>query len=157
MELVPARPLTVIAVNAPNMARAWVYDKNNAHSLHSLAIKTYLVFHAARQLKVPAVYSGLLGGGACCGNRPLALLMHLLLKPEQTALKLYHPILWTWSTYPVRFLEQRMLSIVDGMLADLRLLEVATLGQALDVILKWSLATSHYDHDILAEGRWQDN
>ena len=152
-----SKPLTIIAVNAPNMVSEWAYDETNAQSLQSLAKRTLLVFKAADVLGVPSVYSGLLGGGAYCGNRPLALLLHLLLKPDNTVLKLHHPILWTWSTYTVQCMEARLTCIVDGMLAELRNKRVVTLGDALNEILKWRLATSHCDRDILAEGRWQEN
>ena len=36
-----SKPLTVIAVNAPNMVGVWAYDENNAQSLQSLAKKRY--------------------------------------------------------------------------------------------------------------------
>jgi len=44
--------------------------------LHMLAKKVTLIFAAAAELDSPMIFSGLLGGGAFRGNRPLVLLLH---------------------------------------------------------------------------------
>ena len=50
-----------------------------------LAKKVLLIFAAADRLNSPVVLSGLLGGGAYRNNRPLVLLLHLLLQPVRPA------------------------------------------------------------------------
>ena len=77
--------------------------------------------------------------------------------PNDIEIKLRHPIMWTWSTYTVQRMEGRLACIVDGMFADLREKQVSTIGDALRETLTWRLATSHYDLDILGEGRWEGN
>ena len=138
------------------MRRAGRYGHGNEHLLRALAKKTVLIFEVARQLGAPSVYSGLLGGGAYRGNRPLAMLLHFLLQRPDTELKFHHPILSSFSPRSVEFLEKRLKGIVDGMLAELRARGVATLGDALQVIVSWGLPTSHDDGDIVNESRWQE-
>ena len=53
------------------------YDSD---SIQSLAAKIVLIFHAARSSGCPILCSGLLGGGAFRGNRPLTLMLHMLVK-----------------------------------------------------------------------------
>ena len=150
-------PLNIITVDAPKMAWGSFYDEENEHSLQTLAKKTLLVFQVARELKLTSVYSGLLGAGPRCGSRPLAMLLHMLLMPDGVELKLHYPIMWTRSTYGVRRMEERLALIVENMLDELRQKQVSTMGDALREILTWRLATSHFDFDILAEGRWEAN
>ena len=154
----PSQPLNIIAVDAPSMRHESKYDRYNEQLLRTLAKKTVLIFEVAHPLGAPSVYSGLLGGGACRGNRPLAMLLHLLLQTHDTDLKFHHPIFWACSPpYSVGFLERRLTCIVDGMLAELRYKAVATLEDALQVIISWGLPTSHDDCDIVKENRWQEN
>ena len=153
----PSQPLNIIAVDAPCMRHESKYDRYNEQLLRTLAKKTVLIFEVAQHLLAPSVYSGLFGGGAFRGNRPLAMLLHLLLQRPDTELKFHHPILSSFSPRTVEFLEKRLKGIVDGMLAELRARGVATLGDALQVIISWGLPTSHDDCDIVKESRWQEN
>ena len=150
-------PVTIITVDVPKMAWGSFYDEENAHSLQTLAKKTLLVFQVARELGVTSVYSGLLGAGPRCGSRPLVMLLHMLLMPDGVDLKLHYPILWTRSTYTHGLMECRLANIVENMVDNLREREVSTMAEALRVILTWGLATSHYDFDILGEGRFEGN
>ena len=152
VEECPSKPFTIIAVDAPMMKQKKEY--NNA-DLKMLAKKTILIYEVARHLNAPVIFSGLLGGGAYRGHRPLTLLLHLVLQPHgcSSHLKFHHPIFEEFSGYAVSQLEQQMLSIADKMLEVLREKAVATLQGALEEILSWGLWTSNCDSDILKIGR----
>ena len=148
----PSKPFTIIAVDAPRMKRKKEY---NDADLKMLAKKIILIYEVARHLNAPVIFSGLLGGGAYRGHRPLTLLLHLVLQPHgcSSHLKFHHPIFEEFSGYAVSQLEQQMLSIADKMLEVLREKAVATLQGALEEILSWGLWTSNCDSDILKIGR----
>ena len=139
-------PMTVIAVNAPVVNRR--YD---AASLQMLACKIALIYAAAVRLHSPVIYTGLLGGGAFRNNRPLVLLLHLLLQPhhDHCAVEFHHPIFMAFSYLSTAQLEQAVLDRADILLHALVLEGVHTLGDALDVIESWDLATSHHDLDLI--------
>ena len=119
VEECPSKPFTIIAVDAPRMKRKKEY---NDADLKMLAKKIILIYEVARHLKAPDIFSGLLGGGAYRGHRPLTLLLHLVLQPHgcSSHLKFHHPIFEEFSGYAVSQLEQQMLSIADNMLEVLR-------------------------------------
>ena len=137
---------TVIAVNAPV-----VWQHYNAASLQMLACKIALVYVAATRLRSPVIYTGLLGGGAFRNNRPLILLLHLLLQPHgnQCAVEFHHPIFWSYGFLPAGRLEQSLLDRADILLYTLAQANVGTVGDALDLIETWDLPTSHNDLDLL--------
>ena len=143
----PSKPFTIIAVDAPRMQGKVKY---NDADLKMLAKKTILIYEVARHLNAPVIFSGLLGGGAYRGHRPLTLLLHLLLQPHgcSSHLKFHHPIFEAFGDYAVSQLEQTMLSSADKMLEVLRKKNVATLQDALKVIFSWKLCTSNCDRDI---------
>merc|ERR1712113_1077649 len=95
------------------------YDKK---TLGMLAIKVLLIFEVAEQLDSPYILSGLLGGGAFRNNRPLVLLLHLLLQPACQArpLLFHHPIFWSFGMLGTETLEQLILEEADAMMEALR-------------------------------------
>ena len=141
-----SKPTTVIAVNAPV-----VWRRYNAASLQMLACKIALIYAAATRLHSPLIFTGLLGGGAFRNNRPLILLLHLLLQPhqDQCAVAFHHPIFWSFGYLPPGHLEQCLLDRADILLHALMLARVHTIGDALDLIESWNLPTSHSDLDLL--------
>ena len=141
-----SKPTTVIAVDAPV-----VWRRYNPASLQMLACKIALVYSAAQRLHSPLLYTGLLGGGAFRNNRPLILLLHLLLQPvhDQCAVEFHHPIFWSFSYLPTGRLEQSLLDRADILLHALWQARVRTLGDALDLIATWDLPTSHSDLDLI--------
>lgn len=143
-----SNPLTVIAVDAPVMRGIGPYD---LQALQTLAKKTFLVFKVARRLSAPCIFSGLLGGGAFRGNRPLILLLHMLLQPSQDAIhvRFHNPIFWSFSSFSIPELERAMLIKADDMLEKLREKGVTTLLDAFGEILSWQLPTSQDDRDIV--------
>merc|ERR1712000_782570 len=143
-------PLTIFAVDAPVMKRHQTYGQSE---LHMLAKKVTLIFAAAAELEAPLIFSGLLGGGAFQGNRPLVLLMHLLLQPcdDERPLCFHHPVFWSFVGADAGDLEQRILRFADALLADLRRHGVETLGQALELILASELPVAENDGDLTQE------
>jgi len=143
-----SQPLTIIAVDAPVMRGRGSYSKE---ALEMLAKKTYLVMEVGQCLAAPTILSGLLGGGAFRGNRPLILLLHLLLQPVEGSIdvQFHHPIFWSFSRFTIPQLEQRMLELADDMLLRLSAKGVSTLREALEEIFSWELVTSHDDIDIV--------
>lgn len=139
-------PLTVFAVDAPVM-RGKQYRQD---TLRMLATKVLLIFAAAESLQSPQIFSGLLGGGAFRNNRPLVLLMHLLLQPACQArpLLFHHPIFWSFCGLGTETLEHRILEQADAMMEALRKQGVSSLGDALESILSWNLPPSEYDLDL---------
>ena len=71
--------VTVLAVNAPVMGRGNYTDEN----LTMLARKIALITDVSDQLGSPSIFTGLLGGGAFGGNRPLILFAVLAPPPTQ--------------------------------------------------------------------------
>merc|ERR1719343_976165 len=86
-------PMTILAVDAPVMRHLRTYGKSE---LGMLAQKITLIYAAATELSAPMIFSGLLGGGAFRGNRPLVLLLHLLLQPRggerPRPVQFFHPV-----------------------------------------------------------------
>lgn len=145
----PSQPLTVLAIDAPAMGRESIYD---ARSLRMLAMKVLLVFEVAEQLDSPAVLSGLLGCGAFRNNRPLILLLHLLLQPpEQKRNLIFHnPIFWSFCSLSNEQLEERILKEADNLLQMLRDSGVQTLENALEILFAAGLPLSNYDEDLIS-------
>merc|ERR1712060_357127 len=140
-------PMTIFAVDAPVMRHLQTYGKLE---LCMLAKKITLIFAAATELDAPLIFSGLLGGGAFRGNRPLVLLLHLLLQPcgDERPLWFYHPVFWSFGRVPPRELQERIVQFADILLEDLRRQGVETLGQALELILASELPVAHDDCDL---------
>ncbi len=118
-----------------------------------LAKKVLLIFAAADRLNSPVVLSGLLGGGAYRNNRPLVLLLHLLLQPvaHERRVEFHLPVFWDFCGLGAAELEQRIMDFADLMLADLRRRRVDTLAGALALLLDARLALSTNDGDLAQE------
>ena len=148
-----SRPLTVFAVDAPVMRGVGAVDLQGAYtrsSLEMLARKVLLIFGGADLLQSSSILSGLLGGGAFRNNRPLVLLLHLLLQPVTTdrPLLFHHPVFQAFGGHAVEDLEAGILHCADAMLDALQRRGVWTLGEALSEILAWQLCTSDHDGDL---------
>ena len=140
-----SNPLTILAVDAPSMHAAY-----SPEDLQMLAAKILIIYAAAEQLHSPKIFSGLLGGGAYRNNRPLVLLLHLLLQPRSSTrpMLFHHPVFWSFSDFSKHALETNIVSCADTMLKALQCQNVTTLGQALSVIYDWRLPLSDHDMDL---------
>jgi hypothetical protein len=133
-------PLVVIAVDAPDLKRTFrQYDLN---VLEFLARKVYMCFAIQDQLDCPLMYSGLLGGGDFRGNRPLVLLLHLLLHNGERKVLFHTPI------FSKEWLEPEVATRAEEMLERLRRKRVCTLEEALQEIQQWHLPLSSHDADL---------
>ena len=144
-----SQPLTILAVDAPKMPKkfGWSYSKPE---LDMLTQKVLLIFEAAKALGSPLVLSGLLGGGAYRGNRPLVLALHLLLQPPDEVLRLrfHYPVFRSFNTLDTSTLEQRVLEVANELLGSLRKRGVTSLGEVLHVLHSWRLPLSQGDADL---------
>ena len=112
-----SKPLTILAVDAPVMSDKDFYDEE---AVMMLAKKTWLVMEVAQQLRVPRIFSGLLGGGAFRGNRPLVLLLHLLLQDDPVCVLFHYPIFRNFSQWTIEKLQDEVLTQADNMMQTLR-------------------------------------
>jgi tRNA A37 N6-isopentenylltransferase MiaA len=144
-----SNPLTILAVDAPKLGHkeARTYTRRQ---LEWLTRKILLIFSVAEDLQSPRILSGLLGGGAFRNNRPLILLLHLLLQPvdDRRPLLFHYPVFSTFCSDSSECLEQRILQYADAMLDKLRSSGVQTLRQALQRILELQLPLSNFDVDL---------
>jgi len=149
-------PLTILAVDAPMMGQSGAYGKQ---AMSMLAKKVFLIFYTAEALRSPLILSGLLGGGAFRGNRPLVLLLHMLIQPQSAAcnLRFHHPIFWSFCDQTTDVLETRVVAKAEAMLDQLRKKGVQTLGEAIDELLAWRLPLSHNDVDLENDRDLQEN
>ena len=127
-------------------------EKYDATSLDMLARKVLLCFEAARRLGSSAMFTGLLGGGAFRGSRPLVLLLHMLLEPylgNSTQIVFHYPIFSSFSKVRLDVLENWILEGADELMDYLRRLEVKTLRDALNALQVLGVKTSQEDADLL--------
>jgi len=137
-----SKQLVIVAADAPNFkGTSGGYD---AHSLNMLAKKLYLCFAILYELNCPQMFTGLIGGGDFQGNRPLVLLLHLLLHTEDRPVLFHNPIFCKDSHY----LESKVAIRAEQMLDRLRMKGVRTLGEALQEILQWRVPLSRHDADL---------
>lgn len=127
-----------------------VVEKYDHSILLWLAQSTAFIFEVGRKLKAPRILCGLLGGGAFRGDRPLTLLLHLLLEPEEAAIPMefHYPVFWQYGRVGTEELEQAILERADEMLERLRRSKAANKTEAISEILKWNLPFSHEDKDL---------
>lgn len=144
-----SQPLTILAVDAPDLSginsRGATYSEE---ALLMLAEKISLIFGVAAELQSPVVFSGLLGGGAFRGNRPLVLALHAMLQPASSACQLLFHCPIFQSNGGRGSLEQAVVGQADQMLEVLRQRGVSTLAEALDEVLSWQLPLSLGDADL---------
>jgi len=147
-----AGPFTVLAVNAPQLGgrNRWSgrVEGYNRESLEMLTTKIGLMYAVAVQLRSPRILGGLLGGGAFRNNRPLVLLLHLLLQPRDIAMDFHYPIFWSFCGCPIKELEEAVLTRADNMLENLRAQGVQNLGDVLEVLLRSDVPSSDMDDDL---------
>ena len=146
-------PLVVLAANAPRIhASCYVRD-----DVQLLAAKILLLFYSARALHCPELCSGLLGGGAFRGNRPLVLLLHMLVKATlPIPLRFHLTIFRSFSRCPTLALQLRARLIAEAMRRYLGRADVSNLEQVISTVSSWSLPSSHNDADLsdLVCRRW---
>ena len=131
------------------MGNAKTYTKA---SLEQLFKKIFLVYAQAGKMSTPMIYTGLLGGGAYRGNRPLALAIHLMLQPilrEWTKVKFHYPVFQAFGKLEIEEMEERILIKADQILAHLKAKGAYTIGAALEELLTMNLVTSSYDGDLV--------
>jgi len=137
-----SEPLVIIAVDAPDFKRT--FHEYDMASLDMLARKLHLCYTVLEKLHCPRMYSGLLGGGDFWGNRPLVLLLHLLLHTGNQQVLFHNPIFCQES----HLLEPRVVTKAEEMLERLRSKGVHTLGEALREILQWDVPLSKDNADL---------
>ena len=150
-DILPAAtpPCTVLAVDAPFMRLAYGYDRA---SLCTLVCKIILVHATAIQLNSPAIFTCLIGADAFHNNRPLILLLHLLLAPHGSnrPVIFHHPVLCQPGFSSASRHERAILLRADEYLSALRSARVRSVQDAIEHILAWNLPTSWLDHDLTA-------
>ena len=147
-DILPAhsQPLTVLAVDAPDMRQHDVYSR---HALHMLACKVILIHAVAARLRCPVVLTGLLGVDKLCNNRPLVMLLHLLLEPSGSLQPItFHMPPLPNHRYSLPLHVNSLLRRVDEYLARLVDAQPRNLYDAFEVILTWRLTSSVQDRDI---------
>ena len=151
MQRCDPKPLTILAVHAPRLNRHGV-QYLQFHEITHLAAQIALIYGVADRLQSKEIYTGLLGGGAYRNNRPLILVLHLVLQPIQqtdTMLFFHHPIFSVFgNAHSCHELETRLLTKADRMLKDLRLAKVATLYDVVCTVHGWRLKSAHNDADL---------
>ena len=146
-------PMTVLALDAPPLRLAYGYDRA---SLSALVCKVLLVYATAVKFDSPVIYTGLIGAEAVHNNRPLILLLHLLLEPPGNTRPIifHHPVLRAHGSSSPTLHERTILRRAITFLAALRAARVRYVHDALEHILAWQLPTSWQDRD-LDEGHTQ--
>ena len=145
--------MTLLGVVAPDMT----VEKGGyqQRTLEWLTEGVEIIYQVSRKLQTPVIMSGLLGGGAFKGNRPLIMLLHLILQPTETesVMMFHYPVFWSHDkkTSDVIELEERLQRQADKMLEQLRLKGANSLDKAIAEIVSWKLPLSKDDDDILTE------
>jgi len=148
IESCPRGPFNILAVDAPVMRPKMA--EYCPKSLAMLARKILLIYEVASALDCPMIFSGLLGGGAFRNNRPLVLLLHMLLQPRegQPEVVFHYPIFWSFCRRSIPDLEESVVSLAGDLMEKLRAQGVRTLDEALQLLLDWGLSTSQNDDDL---------
>ena len=153
---VKAQPLTVVGIAAPKMR-----PDTKFYSWELLGWLTEcmsFVYQVGKRLEPPHTMSGLLGGGAYRGNRPLILLLHLILQPPKmnTILEFHYPIFESYGdpTLQPSELSQRVVERADKMLQQLIDRNATTMEEALsndaDLLVALSFEQSLDIRDLLS-------
>ena len=142
-----AGPHTVVAVDAPDLKNTRRWSSPEA-AMHQLAKKIYLLIRTTQELgEGQTLLTGLLGGGAFRNNRPLVLLLHLLMQQDQRMI-FHNTVFTSFSAASTQALEDRIEGQAAMWLARLRALEPATMRHALHIIAAWELPSSTDDGDL---------
>jgi len=143
---ISSEPLVVLAAAAPSMRKYWSYDWR---TLKQLAYTTRLIVVAATHLRCPCLYTGLLGGGAYRGNRPLIITLHCLCHDSDSPKMFMHiPIFASHSQHTIAQLQDALVQNAECMLYVLKESGVTSMTQVIDYALAWNLPTSHEDRDL---------
>ena len=151
MENCHSPPVTVIAMDAPQMQSQWNYG---VASMQMLVKKVLLIYEVARRQKSPMIYSGLLGGGAFRGNRPLILALHMILqRPDDHAdVRFHYPVFDSASkTAKSHEMEVAILVMAENIVEVLRRKGMKYLYEAIQELTSMSLPTSHNNKDVSQE------
>ena len=144
----PSSSLVVLAADAPRVRSA----SCGREDVQLLATKILLLFYAAHTMGCPSLSSGLLGGGAYRGNRPLVLVLHMIIKASlPVPLRFHLTVLRSFSRHPPPVLQMRIRMVAESMLRRLFQAEVSTMGHAITLLLSSPLPSSHNDEDVSDE------
>ena len=143
-------PMTVLALDAPPLRLAYGYDRA---SLTALVCKILLVYATAAKADSPVIYTGLIGSDASHNNRPLILLLHLLLEPFRNVRPIifHYPVLSMTGTIMASLQERTILTRAASYLEQLRAARIRTVQDAIEHILEWQLPTSCRDCDLAGD------
>ena len=143
--------MTVIAVDAPYLkANKYTYEE-----ILMLARTIKMVYMVAIKLDCTMILSGLMGGGAYRGNRPLVLLLHLLLQPEGTQVPLvfHNAIMGSYGAATARMAEARVVQLAEEWRQKLAEDNACTVEDVVRFVYEDKISTSHDDADI-NDGRY---
>lgn len=151
---IATKPLTVLAIYAPTIKNpVWSRIDYSREGVEELAQSLSFIFQVGRKFQPPKILSGLLGGDTFNGNRPLLVLLHLLLEPTTDTIPLdfHYPILWQAGGRPTDELETATLRIVDDMLQRIENSGAGNMDEAIGEILSWKLQLNRKDADLIGE------
>ena len=141
----PSAALVVLAADAPRIRSATC----GLEEVQLLATKVLLLFYAAHAMGCPSLSSGLLGGGAYRGNRPLVLALHMAIGASiPVPLRFHLTVLRSFSRHPPPVLQMRIRMVAEAMLRRLSLSGVSTLDRAVALLSSTQLPNSHNDQDV---------
>ena len=149
IEAVYESQLSILAAHAPSMLRK---ERHDLHDLMHLAHQILLIMHVARVRQAPDLFTGLLGGGAFRGNRPLILVLHLLFEPyvgRRTTVKFHYPILSSRSSTSTKVLEQKLLEKTCLILEDLQSSGLSSFGGVMSYLASQQFSVSEHDYDLI--------
>ena len=116
--------------------------------VQQLALKIQLIYSVGKELGGQvSILTGLLGGGAFRNNRPLILLLHLLLSSGQATV-FHNTIFKTFCSLTPAQIEAAIERKAEEMLACLRKDDPTTVAAALAIIVGWALCSADNDADI---------
>ena len=141
----PSSSLVVLAADAPRIRSTTCGHED----VQLLATKVLLLFYAAHTMGCPSLSSGLLGGGAYRGNRPLVLVLHMVIKASlPVPLRFHLTVLRSFSRHPPPVLQMRIRMVAEAMLRRLFQAKVTTLERAIALLSSSPLPSSHNDEDV---------
>ena len=107
----------------------------------------------------PVIYTGIIGTDASHHNRPLILLLHLLLEPTCNVRRVifHYPVLGSQGTALASLKEAAIKARAMEYLDQLRAAHVCTVHEVVELILTWQLPTSWRDCDLSVNGAPQSS
>ena len=152
-------PMDILAVNAPPMRdyAGYGHDQLLMHFRKHL-----LIYGVAEKKRPPLILTGLLGGGAFRNNRPLGLLLHLVMQPKAgyshdplvPNVIFHHPILASYTGGATTCdLERLLLDQADRLMEDVTRSGCKTISDLVHLVLTANLPLSKNDEDLLRPKR----